>query len=169
MHIQVWNNDFTIVDAFLFGMNTAADNLVHRSTRCSICLPLYCFRSMATTSLNSDAIGRPTTGLAGGFLNILQMSHRSEIIRISFFKLSSFDHLSPAAFTILNRRSADGWAKHLWSFLAISLEDFSCWTFNTTGHSSSFRENLLISWFDLVIGRAYNPFVAEMRKNAKSC
>jgi hypothetical protein len=85
-----------IVSLFLSAMNMAADNLVHKSTRCKICLPWYIFRSIATTSWNSLAIGNPTLGRGGGFLKTLQTSQLLVTSLISLFKLSLRDQVSPA-------------------------------------------------------------------------
>ena len=151
-----------MVEGFLFGMKIADDSLVHRSIRWSMSLLSYCFRSIATVSLNSVAIGRPTDGRAGAFLKILQTWHSSVTLRISDFKSLLVDHFSPAALTIFSSRSDDGWAKQRCNFFAMSALDFTSVTFNAIGYWLSSLLKFVSNCLDLVRG-ACNPFAAVWR------
>ena len=67
-----------LLKMYLMMMTVDAEKLVQWSTTCKRILPLQCFKSIATVSRNVFDIGRPVTGLGGGFLYILHVGNSLE-------------------------------------------------------------------------------------------
>ena len=63
---------------YLMMMTVDAERLVQWSTTWKRILPVQCFKSIATVSRNVFNIGRPITGLGGGFLYILHVGNGLE-------------------------------------------------------------------------------------------